>query len=633
MNISFEDLLKAAENSTSITEQQPIIIDISATASGKSYSAKMLLDFIKNVCFWKDTTRIVILTKSPRNFIHEGFEDFMLVEGRRGDVLHKETGCLKEEKNCIKFKEAQELYKKGYTAGCVCNNCSEICTFKKVRFMSKNAKGIICSPESYEVEEGDIVFLDEGTNNLPLTKNIVITKKDLINTLHYVYGCLPFLDTQKIHSLIEIINELINILQSIEKENVEGKNIYETQDLLMDTLKKANKSRLTIDFIQQVQKRLKIEIYSKLTFNQKVKKNNKNDLLKDASKEIPFNFLEELFRFFKKPENGIYIRNHNGLQEYVLNIINPIWTNIINAYKKFSITQLIILDATPDEYLIKYLKHFGFNINIVDFSIKKRKTKVNQIVDNMVSRSYFKNLEPIKGLIKKLSKSREGKIGIITFSEKVEELKEFVKQINLEERIIIGHWGHENRGTNIFSECNTLILIGRYTLSPHQVQSIQKTLKRFNNDQTELNKDFQLIPYPESNMAIYRRNDPYLRKFFIREVKQGIGRINRKGISEIQLSKQFPIVYIVTDEPMDFKVDVITKFSEILPFEEMTNEKEVQRRKDLKVPKEEGFERCEEAYQKITSDGKKPTRDRIRKIAQISNKIATEYLNYKKARR
>ncbi len=251
----------------------------------------------------------------------------------------------------LKFMaKAHFLFKQGYNANLICNKIcgnTNSCEFKQKRAKSKIVPAIICSPASYEAEYGDIVYIDEGTGNLPFTKTLTIKKCEIISMFNFIKNLDLSQRTRlfclKLEELITLLEMLIDILSDVEKENV-NKNIEEMFNLMQPCYDYIKRCSLSKNFIEEV----------KHEFIKTITEENLE------SENLPINFLGTLFIALKERKYGLSIFvDENHPTELHIETINPIWVNILKSYQKGQILMLVVLDATPDEVLYKYLDSFS----------------------------------------------------------------------------------------------------------------------------------------------------------------------------------------------------------------------------------------------------------------------------------
>lgn len=559
-----------------INSPDKVIIDESNTGSGKTSTVKTL-----SKKYTPSTTRIVLVSQSPSNTYtdHRLSEyGFFLYEGRN-------------ERNCISYNICTKLLSNGYKdiQKTICTSCTnkEDCSFLKQRTKAVS-RHIVIHPSSYFalMQKNDIVFIDEGTNLIPLTEVLEITSEDLQGVIKYIQDlqnlCTPTnrLTLDNLINLLNCLNETIsNEVYFAKLERKRHKNELVNDEaiiMIKDLIDQA--STLKAKEIARISKHLLTKNYEQI-----------HKTINTDMGEIQPNFFDDLMEWLKKPQPGIII-SPNKIKLFKE---NPFWHTLIESTKK-----VLVLDATPDNNLVNYFNFKNIEFKKCEFSIDKIVPEIIQIVNSTKTKTCSLINTRDKGLIKHLAKYREGSIGIICFKKDEQLIQDFLQESNLEKRFIVGHFGADNRGTNKFSNCNTLIVFGRYYPNINIKLAEAKTL----GIPTELvNKT---LPFIGEDKLIYKENhNEFIYNCFLKETLQAIGRISRGSSAEkkdIQLKlgqslPQEPEVYLVTSEPINLPVK-IKYYEDIMNFEEYATEKELKRHKKKQEKKQQTFTFLDKLY-------------------------------------
>lgn len=577
-----------------------IIIDSSNTGSGKSFSVS---------AFAKENNpqnnRIVFLVKSLKNIDVEIPDNMIKLEGRQGNI--------EEQGNCFYGNLIKELVAKNQRIKSICNQDCEYfsdCNFKKLRTEAEQFH-IITTPNSYKPMPNDILFIDESINTLPLFSSMQIKLDDINKVLKR----LNSYDTGKIKDrkikefyknvimLLDKVSTKLNELEKIDNNNLslsETASFFDMTDYYFDVSPKAE-SHYINSFLN---------IYNETIFDYIIGLKRKNDY-----EDIELNFLEVLLRYiFNKKRYGVDFSN----KALNLTFLNPLWEKYIQEYKQGTIKQITLLDSTATNNLLEFFKAQKLGYEEVKFSLQKEKPYITQFLDHSWTKSGTKAFDKINKSIDKIISESSGTVGIITFSHLVSELKEFG------ERAEIGYWGKDNRSTNRFQDCSTLILIGRF-IPPENVIEREVAVLSGYMPEVCFNIEPRLLRYSNSNLAIYKtRYNEHVKDFFNAEMIQAFGRIGRgKNNNKKDLK-----VFVFTNEPLNIQVDRHLYISDFLDKDDLLSEKQIE---NIKSNSQERSNNLEKAYKQMIKKGSKVTITELQKKAKVRFEQAKIFLTDKEA--
>lgn len=587
-----------------LTRSKKIIIDGSNTGSGKTTSIMKLAEQYNPV-----ENRVVLLTKSVPAFDRELPENMIPLIGRFGCVNNEG----KEEGNCIYGDYINKVLMKNNQniKHICCEHCKNysntyelMCSFKKMREDSKT-KHIVTTPYSYEPRVNDILVIDESIYTLPLFVHQAITLDD-INSVLKKFNSVD-LEVFKINGFIDIFNNFINLLNKISTKlnelETQEKNYIDIQETKR-FFESYFKNFATCKEVQDSIDREFTRIYGQL---------NKPLIIGQKENELELNFIGILLKFLFQNENyGANFENR------ALNItyVNSLWLNYIQSYKNGVLKQIILLDSTVNKPLLALFKVLKLSYKKVKFSIKKQKPKIIQFTDYAWTKTHTKALGKIKKALDKIINKADGQIGIITFSNLVSELEEF------KDKAIIGYWGKDNRNTNKFEDCTTLVLIGKFTPSESIVKREVEAFKQFIPDLTCEIKP-KLIKHSNSNLAIVKhRNNELIRSFFLAELYQACGRIGRGDNNH----KEGLEIFIFTNEPTNLPVDKYLTINDYLDKKDRLSQKQKEQKKSNRQERNIVLEKT---YKKLSKKCKKITISDLQKKAKVNFAHAKAFLEEK----
>ncbi len=591
-----------------------IIFDISPTGTGKSYVSKKVSEWFgtgDGSC--KKSNRIVLLCASPRQH-PELLKYFKLIEGRRGEIINSEGEVIPA--NCDYYDLANKLVDKGFTAEKICGQCERKmdCEFKRNQW-SAGYYNIIASPGSYRIENGDIALLDEGATTIPLLKTLTIKRTDVVSYIRILKAIEKELVSadidetelenfqaavQKVHKLL---NEYLNAVNMIEKgELEEGYSYFESLTLLIGD---ENITIKAVKYINDIFKEYQLYL------------RNSNLC------ELPENFSEILIRVIKFPDRyGYYfVEGEQNIGDFNIKYLNTKWEELIAALRSGKMPFLYVMDATPDAFLLQLLKAKGFEYEIVGYDIKRVKPKIIQVVDKYNSKTHSHHDEKFKAFLLKLAGTKKKTIGIITFSNIEEELVKFLKDNKVSEKFILGHWGNDNRATNKYQDCDTLLIWGRFVKNPKDTCSEFKCLSYHLEEFIDPSTVGKVIMHNEKIGFFTKYYNEYSEGAANRELKQAVGRICRGDYKP----EDSPEIYIFTSY-LYSDTDEIKTYSDIVDYQEYATDKQLARDKRLKKDPAKLIKKIEGVYEKILAEKGKVTVRELAKKAKIATGLAQKYL-------
>ncbi len=559
--------------------------------------------------------RVVLLVQSPRK--HPNVEDFFIIlEGRRGELTLEGGSVL--EPNCILWQEANVLVNKGFTAEKLCRHClgRGNCEFKFSR-LNAEFQNIILNPGSHHLKRGDIVFLDEGTNTIPLLQSITITRND-VNA--YIIALSELIENltasnleeadrvdlqSKAQKAINLLEMYLNVVAMIETNRIEeGNSIFNSlKDLIAG-------EEITIKGIKAINSYF-IE--------------NEMGVSPDSIEELPVNFIEKLIKLIRSPDKYGYYFVEGGASAGHLKIyyLNPRWQEFISRLRNNKIPLLYIMDATPDRFLQMLLNANGIEYEIVGYDYEKPKPKVIQIVDYLNTRTHSTYDEKFKAFLIKLAATKRKKIGVITYSIKEQELKQFLESKGIADKFILGHWGADSRATNKYQECDTLLIWGRYAMNPNDTEAQFKSLSYHLRHEVDASTEGKVIMYNDNSAYTTKRYNQYEYEWFVREMKQAVGRICRGSYQPVDE----PEVYIFTKYPYP-GADEFKTYADIVEYCEYASDKQLARDKRNSKDDTKEQARLEKIFNSLTAKlGKGPNVRIFREKAKISQEKACQFLN------
>lgn len=591
-------------------EMRPtVLFDVSNTGSGKTSDVLRLAKTLSPKAF-----RVVFIVKSLKIYNHKQLKKckFLLLVGRNGSIDTK--GQLIG--NCIYGDCLNYLVQQNQSVRSICNescplysNIVELmCPFKKMREDAKY-NHIITTPQSYEPQKNDIVFIDESINSLPLFVTHTIKLSDINTVIKRLNSCdLDILiKNQKYRKLvatfIQFLNKISNKINDLDKmPPPENKlSVTETNDFF----------DISEYYLQLTPKE---EQHLFITIMRIYKATVKETIAQSKSKssiDIEYNFLNILLRYiFIKVGYGATLTN----TALIITEINPHWENYIKLFQDGFLKQIILLDSTPNSLLLEYFRAKNVLYEIKDFSINKKRPKIIQFIDYAYSKTHTKSFEPIRVAIRKIIKETNGKIGIITYGSSLNEYEEF------KDTCIIGYWGNHNRTTNEFEDCSTLVVIGKFIPPEDVIEREIEALRKYIPDlKFEVKPKF--LRHPNSNLGIYRlRHNDLVQTYFYRELHQALGRIGRGKNNKKDDLK----VYIFTNEPLNINADEHLKISDFVDSKLLLTDKKQQQLDRDKADREN---RLELAVKALEANQEKITITKIQNIAGVKFANAKKYFN------
>lgn len=586
-----------------------VLFDVSNTGSGKTSDVFRFAKTLSPKAF-----RVVFIVKSLKIYNHKQLKKykFLLLVGRNGfiDSNNQLVG------NCMYGNYLNHLVQQNQTVRIICNkNCPMystifelMCPFKKTRAEAKS-NHIITTPQSYEPQKNDIVFIDESINSLPLFITHIIKLSDINAVIKRLNSCdlTILIKNQKYRKLfatfIQFLNKISNKINDLDKmPSPENKlSVTETNDFF-------DISEYYLQLIPKEEQHLFITIMRiyKATVKETIAQSKSK-----SSIDIEYNFLNILLRYiFIKVGYGATLTN-NAL---IITEINPHWENYIKLFQDGFLKQIVLLDSTPNSLLLEYFKAKNVFYEIIDFSINKNRPKIIQFIDSSYSKTYTKSFEPIRVAIRKIIKETDGQVGIITYGSSLKEYEEF------KDTCIIGYWGNHNRATNEFEDCSTLIVIGKFIPPEDVIEMELEALKKY-IPELEFEVKPKFLRHPNSNLGIYRlRHNDLVQSYFYRELHQALGRIGRGKNNKKDGLK----VYIFTNEPLNINADEHLKISDFIDSKLLVTDKKQQQLDRDKADREN---RLEFAIKTFEANSEKITITKIQNLAGVKFAHAKEYFN------
>lgn len=591
-------------------EMRPtVLFDASNTGSGKTSDVFRLAKTLSPKAF-----RVVFLVKSLKIYDLKRLKKFkfLLLIGRNGSI--DANGQLIG--NCIYGDCLNHLVQQNQTVRIICNkNCPMystifelMCLFKKTRAEAKS-KHIITTPQSYEPQKNDIVFIDESINSLPLFITHTIKLSDINAVIKRLNSCdlNSLIKNQKYRKLIatfiQFLNEVSNKINDLDKmPPPENKlSVTETNDFF----------DISEYFFQLTPKE---EQHLFITIMRIYRATVKETIVQSKTKpsvDIEYNFLSVLLKYiFTKVGYGATLSN----KTLIITEINPHWENYIELFQDGFLKQIILLDSTPNSLLLEYFKAKNVLYEIKDFSINKNRPEIIQFIEHSYSKTYTKSFKAIIQAIYKIIQETKGKVGIITHKSFLKEFEEF-KDI-----CVMGYWGNHNRATNEFEDCSTLIVIGKFIPPEDAIERELEALKKY-IPELEFETKPKLLRHPHSNLGIYRlRHNDLMQAYFYRELHQALGRIGRGKNNKKDDLK----VYLFTNEPLNINADKHLKISEFVDSNLLVTDKKQQQLNRDKTDREN---RLSLAIKALEANHEKITITKIQNLAGVKFAHAQEYFN------
>lgn len=507
-----------------------ILIDQSLPGTGKTSTVFDLVDWIN---LKKLENRVVLLTQSPKQMKENMAE--------RIDCFNVNIG--RNNGNCKNFLFCQKLLGKGINdlQLYACRECKyrAECEYIKEQQNKSQKKHIILHPNSYKAKENDIVFVDEGTQLIPLVTETLINVEDIEKTIE-------LLSPQTHSNIRELLKILLNTLNSLDEEITGDKAL----DRFVNVIEYYNAMDMNTIRFRDAMGRVDTEINKKLSML----------LTEESLNKIPKIFLLELYNFLMG-ENKSLILSKGKMRIFLRNDFWSLSTLI-------SLKKVVIMNGTGEKNLQKVLKT---DITEVAFNFKRKSTKIYQMVHSLYPKTYNQLGEKETSLMKKLAK-KSSKLGIISYKSTINEVIEnCVSENNLTDKVITGYYGYENRGSNKFNDCDKLIVIGAAIPNISIAKAEAKALGLSPED------ELKVLPYFGTERVLMIKNyNEYIHNKSVEEIEQAIFRVNRGG----DLRKKVPDVYLLTNQPISLEVEIV----DINDFTSAKNKtKKYQKRRDAQL--------------------------------------------------